>query len=872
MRKTTLESALRAFFLFLATFVIGGGNAFAEETLYKTLTFSAETNSGKISAYDKVWSATIDGFTWTIANFNNNNNIWDYVRCGRKDNASTASITNESSFDEPVSKVVVTIDKVTAAKVNSIDLRVYEGDVSGEVREIVPADEIKAGELAFNVAKPVAGNVLQLVFDCAVGGSNGLVQVSKVEYYVNPGGGDVQEKAAAPTLPPACEFEGESQVVTITNNEAGATVYYTTDGNAPTTESTSFTGDSKDITVTATTTVKAMAAVDGKANSPVASATYTKVAPMTVYENIAAFAAAQPTEKSKLQLTDALVYGKKGTSTYLSDATGTIILYGTVPAEVVYGKKVTMEVTGTYAFYQGLPEVAGAAVAGTPVVTDAPTPYEGQEVAIGSITDELVGKQIVVKNVGTEIDTSCVSAVKVKDANGNELTVYDAMGAISSVTFKGGVKYDIAGLLIKYFPKTGDPYYELAPEAPDYITEIEDATRPEMSFAQDNVEVAFGVKEIPANTLTCTSDGQVAYTSSNPTVATVAEDGTVTYVAPGLTTITATAAATETYREAEASYTLLLVSGDGTWEHPYSPVDVINYSGINGATEIAVAGYYVGYPGSGAGNAVGKEMAVTAMALSTVAEEPTVTNTIPVQVRKNLQGTFTVEADKGKWVVITGKKETYFSKPGIKNSSDTQKLCMGEIEVTAEGYATYYSSASTIVPAGMEAGVITMTPEGKLSINYCYAEGEIIPANTGVLLKAEEGKYAQVYVASKPAAPEENLLRGTLTDETTVAPEEDKDYRFYKLSQDNNGENVGFYWGAEDGAAFTNKGGHAYLAIEKAAAGVKGFSLTDLETGIGRVEGTQAARDGMVYDLQGRRVERAVRGLYIQNGRKVMVK
>src|SRR5439155_166516 len=63
-----------------------------------------------------------------------------------------------------------------------------------------------------------------------------------------------------------------SVTVTITDSTPGATIYYTTDGSTPTTASTVYTGP---ITLTATTTLKAMAAAPGKANSGVASATYT---------------------------------------------------------------------------------------------------------------------------------------------------------------------------------------------------------------------------------------------------------------------------------------------------------------------------------------------------------------------------------------------------------------------------------------------------------------------------------------------------------------------------------------------------------------------------------------------------------------------
>ena len=60
--------------------------------------------------------------------------------------------------------------------------------------------------------------------------------------------------------------------VTITDSTPGATIYYTTDGSTPTTSSTPYTGP---ISVTQTTTIRAMAAASGMADSDVASATYT---------------------------------------------------------------------------------------------------------------------------------------------------------------------------------------------------------------------------------------------------------------------------------------------------------------------------------------------------------------------------------------------------------------------------------------------------------------------------------------------------------------------------------------------------------------------------------------------------------------------
>lgn len=102
--------------LLAATLCIGVG--WAQESVYKTLTFSSSTNSQAVSSYTATWSATINGFTWNIVNFNNNNNKWDYIKAGRKDNASVANISTSTVIDKAITKVVVTVDACTASNIN----------------------------------------------------------------------------------------------------------------------------------------------------------------------------------------------------------------------------------------------------------------------------------------------------------------------------------------------------------------------------------------------------------------------------------------------------------------------------------------------------------------------------------------------------------------------------------------------------------------------------------------------------------------------------------------------------------------------------------------------------------------------------------
>ena len=82
----------------------------------------------------------------------------------------------------------------------------------------------------------------------------------------------IQSAAATPTFSPAAGTYTSAQSVTLSDTTAGATIYYTKDGSTPTTASTKYTGA---ISVSATTTIKAMATATGFNNSAVASATYT---------------------------------------------------------------------------------------------------------------------------------------------------------------------------------------------------------------------------------------------------------------------------------------------------------------------------------------------------------------------------------------------------------------------------------------------------------------------------------------------------------------------------------------------------------------------------------------------------------------------
>lgn len=177
-------------------------------------------------------------------------------------------------------------------------------------------------------------------------------------------------------------------------------------------------------------------------------------------------------------------------------------------------------------------------------------------------------------------------------------------------------------------------------------------------------------------------------------------------------------------------------------------------------------------------------------------------------------------------------------------------------------YATF-SSASACEFAG--ADVFTVNVEGK-NIVLNEVESKQVPANTGVLLKSAQNNVIVTRLESAPAIEGTNLLKPASEKMT-------EGFKFYKLAYDNFTEKtgLGFYWGAAEGGAFTVKPGLAYLAVPQAqAANVKGFSFDGTQTGINGVEATTAK--GAIYNLNGQRVEKAQRGIYIQNGKKFVVK
>lgn len=168
-------------------FVTWGGNyCIAQETAYKTLSFP-DGNSKRVQSYTDTWSATISGFTWEIVKFNNNNSGWKFIRAGSKKNASVATIKNETPFDRAIGKVVVDIAEIENTQIKNINSIKFEVSSDGfqtiDQTNTITSDFNNVEKHTFVVSNPRVGQYFRLTFDLKKGGSNGFVQINKVEYY-----------------------------------------------------------------------------------------------------------------------------------------------------------------------------------------------------------------------------------------------------------------------------------------------------------------------------------------------------------------------------------------------------------------------------------------------------------------------------------------------------------------------------------------------------------------------------------------------------------------------------------------------------------------------------------------------------------------
>lgn len=524
--------------------------------------------------------------------------------------------------------------------------------------------------------------------------------------------------------------------------------------------------------------------------------------------------------------------------------------------------------------------------------TDGIIQINGKKNSYFAVTNAPVG--YMVKSVTVDFRESTKTNILVHGDN----SAYAAENATHQGTeLKQGLNFDDKS----YTFETEYPYFALYTKGKNavYIKSItvvwnttggggsvETVAAPEINPASQKFSKAFDatITGAEGTTLKYTLDGT---DPANSQTATVVKAATATVNIPAqTTTLKAIALKGDLVSQvAEAVYTYRAPSeNDGTFAKPYTVeefVELVELVKPQPTQDVWVKGTILGFMENGGYNPNPSSNENTNVCIGTT------DGRVYMGVKLEKGSIFRelgLNKKVGTELMVKGKyTEDYFLKPGMKNeptylyiADPTQALASINVKTT-EGYATYYNDKLGVtIPEGIDAkcGVITDVNNGALTIDYRYAAGAEIHAGNAVLVKA--GKAMQIPLIVSKHTKEvvaENMLKGQATTGKFTA---DPDYKYYKLAYNNYStkEGLGFYFGVENGGAFTVPAGMAYLAVPRSMA-VKCFLLDGSATGIEGIEAGQTAEAvKTVYTLDGRKVEaqKLPKGIYIVNGKKVIVK
>lgn len=870
--------------------MLGSALVQAQEPFY-TLMAVKGSQSAYAGTADVTYPAE-DGMTWNVpGNQNLDGGIW---RIGGKSITGVdRTITGKSPMASAIGSVVLNHNGVsrTSVTVNSITLTVASdadySTVIGQVTVTSPAAS-SAGSVTFEPADGKGwATGAYYKFDINVTStttSNGGLDLTSIAFYPYEDAGGVT--VGKPVISPDGGTYAASQEVVITA-DPGCVVSYTTDGTAPTGgTATVSAGNTARFTVGETCTVRAVAIdADGNASRE-ASATYTILTPIT---SITALWDKATTVKTPalVRFTDWICTGVKGSNAYFTDGTAGAMLYesghGFQTGDVLNGSA-----TVTLSLYNDMAQIAGLK---TTTETVTVTKGEGatpKEVVVADLQLMHNGNLITLRNVTYD----GASNVFIDD---DDNTIIPYGNFIQLPALADGKQYDVTGVAIWYKAKSS---WEIAPRSADEIVLLTNLIAPTSAWSTAEETVSLG--GTVATTFTTNSNGAVTYSSSDETVATIDPQGTITVVGKGTTVITAAVAESDTYLADRKSFTLHVIR-DGYYDVTYTAVEADmqgqgapNAQGIGfgpverGDITLVTTNAYVKEgnkymqiygTNSKTGNSnieltAADGYAITAVVLST---EKDYTRTWKDQLDNDAEADGTTVAWEGfqKQVILTNQATSQARVSQIAVSyvrlTDTGRT----VTIGESGVATYCSDG-TVMACGETASATVAVVTGVASneadpdaadtdmasagaVLAVRALSAVVPAQTGVLLMGTPGVY-KVYTHEdmKGADATENLLVAAAAD--TQAPAGS-----YVLGQD--GSTAAFI---RTTTATPVAAGEAYLTLAAdQTLPIYYLSAQDMETAI--VAAPAATPQTGLYDLSGRKVSKAQKGIYIVNGKKVVM-
>lgn len=745
-----------------------------------------------------------------------------------------------------------------------------------------------------------------------IGGESGYRQIQALAItYEGEGGGEssllpVELSFSASTAAADLKNPAEFKAPTLTTKPDGLTVTYSSSDKAVATVD----AETGKVTLVGVGSTIITAKSEQTKTYSAGSASYTlNVIDTTPIVGLAGLRAKVTDNKSQeytVNVTDAVVTYVNGKNAYLQTAEGAVLCFGTDALGLTQGKKINGQIVVNAMLYNGLLEVTAINTEGANVTT-----------AEGELAPQVVTVADIIANpTAYESRYVTIKGVQVTAAFSNKNAKISQEGKEYALRQNGKdeLSVNLNDIIdVTGFPSIYNKTLQFSVYEQDHIVKTGEV--PYFRFAEAEYS-AMHKTDFDAPAVETNVEGTPVYTSSNPAVATVdGKTGAVTLVGVGTTVITATL---DAYN---ASYTLTVTpyvqtvfvpvvdqsevvaggkyivlnkdgdkamgaKGSGSY---LSAVDVALENGVYTGTvdgmdeayafTLVASGnyfklqhgseYLYGSSNSGSGtywnglNGTNADGYLWTIDMTKIATSPIVNKYSKRQLGYNSKN-----VDPTRFASYATSNTDYAAVLYRQYEAQDITLTIGEA-----GYATYYSDKALVVPAGMEATTVTAANnDGTLAMAWEYQAGSVVPAGTAVLLRGAANSYPTYLLSDYPvAAPTGNLLHGSVEAATTTGGA-----KYYKLTYATIGgqRTLGFFWGAEDGAAFTNAAGKAYLALPAEAA-ANGYRLDGGDvTAIGQIA-TDVQGEGQVYSISGVRMDGSKRlpaGIYIINGRKVIVK
>ena len=199
-----------------------------------------------------------------------------------------------------------------------------------------------------------------------------------------------------------------------------------------------------------------------------------------------------------------------------------------------------------------------------------------------------------------------------------------------------------------------------------------------------------------------------------------------------------------------------------------------------------------------------------------------------------------------------------FEKDGEENPT-------ANVTFASSGYASYCSPLALNLTPAEDYAAYAVTATNGTAVTFTKITGAVLPKTPFILYgKSLSGETISLPIANGETTDvEDNMLRGTLTPTPITTVE--GDYTNFGLSG-------GEFKKIASGTIPANK---AYLPVLTSSLSSEArltIVLNDGTTGVNDVRGNVKEISDSIFDLQGRKVSKPTKGLYIMNGKKVFVK